>query len=266
MTTQMGSTVTVERDAGVATVRLSAPDTRNALTNTLKTELRDRLEEVATDGDLRAVVLTASGPAFSVGQDLGEHAEALRDDPVVAMQTIPEHYSRITTALATMPKPVVAAINGACVGAGLGFALACDIRVAVAGAKFATAFAGIGFGGDSGLSATLARSVGTSRATELLMLGETFTAEQALEWGLVRQVVEPADLDDTVREVARRLAAGPTRAFAEIKQAIAVGAVAALAEVLDHEAAAQTRLASTDDHRAAVEAFLSKQKPIFRGR
>ena len=124
-----------------------------------------------------------------------------------------------------MPKPVVAAINGACVGAGLGFALACDLRVAAAGATFATAFAAIGLTADSGLSATLARSVGAARAAELLLLGESFTAEQAAEWGLVRAVVPAEQVLDAALELARTLAAGPTAAYAEIKQALALGAV-----------------------------------------
>ena len=180
--------VTIERDGAVATVRLHRPDRRNALTTELRVALRDALESVGADPDVRAVVLASSGKAFCVGQDLGEHAQALRADPSTALDMIPDEYNRIALALAGMPKPVVAAINGVCVGAGLGFALACDLRVAVAGTKFATAFAGIGFGGDSGLSATLAHCVGASRATELLMLGDTFTAEQAQQWGMVRAV------------------------------------------------------------------------------
>lgn len=269
MTSADDAGVLIERDGdggSVAIVRLNRPENRNALTTELKVALRDRLEEVAADDTVRAVVLAASGRAFCVGQDLREHAEALRDDPVVAMRTVPEHYSPIAAALATMPKPTIAAVGGACVGAGLGFALACDLRVAAAGVTFATAFAGIGFGGDSGLSATLAHAVGASRATELLMLGEPFTAEQAHEWGLVREVVAADDLDATARALAARLAAGPTRAFAEIKEAIALGTVSPLVTVLEHEGEAQTRLATTADHQHAVAAFLAKEKPTFTGR
>lgn len=258
--------VRLERDGAVATVRLNRPDTRNALTTELKVALRDSLEEVAADTAVRAVVLASSGPAFCVGQDLGEHAEALRADPTTALDTVPEHYSRIAAALAGMAKPVVAAINGACVGAGLGFALACDLRIAVAGTTFATAFAGIGFAGDSGLSASLPHAVGVARATELMMLGEPFTAEQARDWGIVREIVAAEDLDVSAHALATRLAAGPTRAFAEMKEAIALGAVSPLATVLEHEGAAQARLGTTEDHRLAVDAFLAKQRPEFGGR
>lgn len=250
----------------VTVVRLNRPESRNALTTELKEALRDALEEVADDPGVRAVVLAASGPAFCVGQDLREHAEALHGPSAAALSTVPEHYNRIATALATMPKPVVAAVDGACVGAGLGFALACDLRVAAAGTPFATAFAGIGLGGDSGLSATLAHAVGASRATELLMLGEPFTAEEARDWGLVREVVAPGEVDDAAVALAERLAAGPTLAYAAIKRAIALGIVSPLREVLEHEAAAQARLGSTEDHRTAVDAFLAKEKPTFSGR
>ncbi|GLZ46354.1 putative enoyl-CoA hydratase/isomerase [Actinomycetospora sp. NBRC 106375] len=258
--------VTRDDQAAVAVVRMNRPDRRNALTTELKVALRDALEDVARDESVRAVVLAAAGSAFCVGQDLGEHAETLRSGDPDAMRTVPEHYNRITSALATMPKPAIAAVGGTCVGAGLGFALACDLRLAAAGVRFATAFAGIGFGGDSGLSATLAHAVGASRATDLLMLGDTFTAEQARDWGVVREVVGGEELDDKALALARRLASGPTAAYAEIKTAIALGTVSSLPSVLEHEGAAQSRLAKTQDHRNAVEAFLAKEKPTFIGK
>jgi 2-(1,2-epoxy-1,2-dihydrophenyl)acetyl-CoA isomerase len=151
------------------------------------------------------------------------------------------------------------------VGAGLGFALACDLRVAAETAVFATAFAGIGLSADSGLSATLVHALGASRATELLLLGESFTAEQAAERGLVRAVVPADRVLPTALELARKLAAGPTAAYAEIKKAIAFGAVSPLEDVLAAEGAAQARLGLTRDHAAAVEAFLAKQRPTFEG-
>lgn len=271
MSTAAGPPVLVDADgeAAVTTIRLNRPENRNALTVELKVALRDALEAVADDPSVRAVVLASSGKAFCVGQDLREHAEALRsgEDGAIgadALSTVPEHYNRIAAALGSMRKPVVAAINGTAVGAGLGFALACDLRVAAPGVKFATAFAGIGFGGDSGLSGTLAHCVGSSRATELLMLGETFTAEQARDWGIVKEIAD--DPDEAALALARRLANGPTLAFAEIKAAVAMGTVSSLRDVLDHEASAQARLGATEDHRGAVDAFLAKQQPTFQGR
>jgi len=187
-------------------------------------------------------------------------------DATAAPDTVERHYNPIVRGLAEMPKPVVAALNGACVGAGLGFALACDLRIAAAGTRFATAFAAIGLAADSGLSASLAHCLGAARAAELLLLGEPFTAEQAAQWGLVRAVVPVEEVLPAALGLAARLAAGPTLAYAEIKRALRVAATAPLADVLAHEAAAQARLVRTADHAGAVEDFLAKRRPTFAGR
>lgn len=255
-----------ETDPAVAVLTLNRPDRYNALTLEVKEALLPAVTEVADDASVRAVVLTGAGKAFCVGQDLGEHAANLESDPATSFETVTRHYNPIVTALAGAPKPVIAAVNGPCVGAGLGFALAADLRIAAAGLKFATAFTGIGLTADSGLSASLAHAVGVARATELLLLGEQFTAEDARAWGLVRDVVPAEDVLGSALELARRLAAGPTAAYAEVKAAVRFGAVNELPEVLAHEAAAQTRLASTRDHRQAVADFLAKKKPTFEGR
>ncbi|MQA60677.1 MAG: enoyl-CoA hydratase [Actinophytocola sp.] len=257
--------VLVTRDNSVATVTLNRPDRHNGLTAEMKDQLVEALADVADDTSVRAVVLTGAGKAFCVGQDLAEHAEALNADAGTAFDTIAAHYNPIVTALATMPKPVIAAINGACVGAGLGFALACDLRMASAGVKFGTAFTAIGLTCDSGLSASLVRAVGAARAGELVLLGETFTAAQALEWGLVGRVVEPEELAAMAGELAAKLAAGPTAAYAEAKQALARAHQPPLDDVLRAEGAAQARLGLTHDHRSAVDAFLAKQQPQFTG-
>ncbi|HLU55296.1 MAG TPA: enoyl-CoA hydratase-related protein [Pseudonocardia sp.] len=258
--------VGLDRDGAVAVLRLQRPARYNALTLELKNGLLARLGELGRAEDVRALVLTGSGRAFCVGQDLGEHAEALQRDPATAFATVTEHYNPIVQGLVNLPFPVVAAINGACVGAGLGFALACDLRVAAAGASFSTAFTGIGLTADSGLSASLAHAVGVPRALELLLLGESFTAEQARDWGLVRAVVPAEEVLPTAMELAQRLAAGPTRAYAEVRRAVRFGATAPLPDVLAAEAAAQARLATTSDHAGAVAAFLEKRRPTFEGR
>ena len=185
MTTDDQGVLLVSLDGAVATITLNRPDRGNGLTTELKERLLDALAKVGDDPSVRAVVLSGSGRAFCVGQDLGEHADALRSDASTAFETVERHYNPIVTLLAGMPKPVIAAINGACVGAGLGFALACDLRIAADTAKFGTAFTGIGLTCDSGLSATLALAVGAARASELVLLGDPFSAEQALAWGLV---------------------------------------------------------------------------------
>jgi 2-(1,2-epoxy-1,2-dihydrophenyl)acetyl-CoA isomerase len=263
--------VAVSRRGAVATVTLNRPERHNGLTRPLKQQLRDRLAEVAADTSVRAVVLTGAGRSFCVGQDLAEHAEALRGDDSSApdehhaLDTVEEHYNPIVRSLITMPKPVVAAINGTCVGAGLGFAMACDLRVAVAGARFATAFTAIGLTMDSGLSATLGRAVGAARASELVLLGDGFDAETAASWGLVGQVASSDAFQSTVADLADRLAAGPTLAYAAAKAALAAAWNPPIDEVLAAEAIAQAALGRTADHRRAVEAFLAKAKPTFSG-
>ncbi len=254
--------VLVERAEGVATLTLTGP----SLTAQAKDALRTQLQDVAADSAIRAVVLTGSGKIFCAGQDLGEHARALESGSAAAFETLARDYEPIVTTLLMMPKPVVAAVNGTCVGAGLSLALACDLRLARSTATFATAFTAIGLSFDSGLSATLARAIGTARASELMLLGSRISAETALAWGLVGTVVEEADWDGTVREVAGRLATGPTQAYVAVKRAIAAAWSASLPDVFDAERAAQIDLGGTADHRAAVAAFLAKRRPTFDGR
>jgi 2-(1,2-epoxy-1,2-dihydrophenyl)acetyl-CoA isomerase len=169
-------------------------------------------------------------------------------------------------ALAGLRVPVVVGINGACAGAGLGIALAGDLRVAAAGAKFTTAFAGVGLSSDSGLASRLVHAVGGSRAAELLLTPDPFTAETAAQWGLVHRVVEPEQVLPEARALAERLAAGPTAAFRAIKTVLATAATDSLEDTLALEAELQSELGTTADHREAVEAFLEKRAPKFTGR
>ncbi|WP_237110684.1 enoyl-CoA hydratase/isomerase family protein [Nonomuraea sp. MG754425] len=261
-----GPPVVVERDGAVAVVTLNRPERRNALDGKTKTALRGALEDAAGDGAVRAVLLTGAGRAFCAGQDLAEHAAALRADPAHAFDTVEEDYAPVVRLLATMDKPVVAAVNGTCVGAGLAVALACDLRVLAEDAVLATAFGAIGLTCDSGLSATLTRSVGESRARELVLLGEPFGARQAVEWGISGQVLPPEEVGAAGRALAARLAAGPTAAYAESKRLIAQAWERGLGATLAAEAQAQARLGLSADHAAAVEAFLAKRKPVFEGR
>jgi len=256
----------IERAGAVATITLNRPDRGNALTTTMKSELLDALTHAGADAGVRAVVLTGAGNAFCAGQDLAEHTAALDHDPASAFVTIERHYAPIVVMLTTMPKPVLAAINGTCVGAGLALALACDLRIAAAGARLATAFTAIGLTCDSALSATLVRAVGAARASELILLGEPFTAEQAAEWGVVSRVVDAAELAGAAAELGARLAAGPTLSYAESKRLISAAVQPPLGDVLAAEAAAQSRLGQSRDHADAVAAFLAKRKPEFHGR
>lgn len=254
--------VTTERGDAVATITIRTA----ALTRAAKEALVNAVTRAAGDPDVRAILLTGAGRVFCAGQELGEHAAALEDDPDTAFATLDEHYGPIVRALVDAAKPVVVAINGTCAGAGLSLALAGDIRICADTAKFTTAFTGIGLTFDSGLSATLARAVGTARASELVLLAEPFTAEQAREWGIVGRVVPTDELADEAAALAGRLAAGPTLAYAAAKRAIRDAWAAPLDLAMTAEGEAQRRLGLTADHRNAVASFLAKERPTFEGR
>jgi 2-(1,2-epoxy-1,2-dihydrophenyl)acetyl-CoA isomerase len=260
--TAMSETVTRDDADGVATLTLQRP----GLTHESRRDLLAAVEGIAADGSVRALLLTGSGRAFCVGQDLGQHVEALRGNAALSLSVVEDEYNPLIRALEALRIPLVVGINGACAGAGLGIALAGDLRVAAAGAKFTTAFTGIGLGSDSALAWRLAHSVGASRAAELLLLPDPFPAETALQWGLVHRVVEADHVLDESRALAGRLAAGPTAAYAAVKQVLSAAATDGLEDTLGREATLQVQLGRTADHTEAVEAFLAKRAPRFTGR
>ncbi|MCV2491206.1 enoyl-CoA hydratase-related protein [Geodermatophilus sp. YIM 151500] len=259
--TTTGELVTRDDAAGVATLTLQRP----GLSHASRRELLDRVREVAEDDAVRAVLLTGTGRAFCVGQDLAEHVAELRAGGGDALSVVEEEYNPLVLALADLRVPVVVGINGACAGAGLGLALAGDLRVAAAGAKFTTAFTGVGLGSDSALAYRLVHAVGASRAAELLLLPEPFPAETAAAWGLVHRVVAPEQVLAEAEALAARLAAGPTAAHRAVKTVLAAAATDSLRETLAREARLQTELGRTADHREAVEAFVAKRAPSFVG-
>jgi 2-(1,2-epoxy-1,2-dihydrophenyl)acetyl-CoA isomerase len=265
----MADCVLYEVSDGLATVTLNRPGAMNALDTATKDALRDALQEAGGDPAVRAVLLTATGKAFCVGQDLKEHMATLAagapgDERL--MSTVERHYNPIAAAIATMPKPVVAGVNGVAAGAGAGFAFAADYRVVAEGASFTTAFAGVALTADSGVSWTLPRLVGPARAADLLLFPRSISAQQALEWGIAQQVVPAAELPAAALTVARRLAAGPTVAYAAIKESLAYAAGHTLEETLVKEAELQERAGTSEDHRIAVEAFVQKEEPRYVGR
>ena len=263
----MSDTVQYDLSEGVATVTLNRPDAMNALNTELKVALRDTLAAAAEDDAVRAVLLTGTGRAFCVGQDLAEHAQNLRGDLDAVWSTVPEHYTPIATTLATMPKPVVAAVNGVAAGAGAAFAFACDFRVVADTASFTMAFSAVGLAADSGSSWTLPRLVGMAKAKELLLLQPSkITSAQALELGLATEVVPAEEVPARARELAVRLAAGPTVAYGAIRRSLAYSAGHDIDASLDFERQMMELTGSTTDHRRAVGAFLGKETPTFEGR
>lgn len=250
-------------DGSVAVVTLNRPEAMNGLDTATKIALRDHLRTAADDPGVRAVVLTGSGRAFCVGQDLKEHAAALAAGGPGLGQTVLDHYNPIVTTLLTMAKPVVAAVNGVAAGAGASFAFACDLRIVADTAGFNLAFAGVGLSCDSGSSWTLPRLVGWAKARELLLMPRTVPAAEALELGLATEVVPAAEALPRALEIAHTLAAGPTLAYAAIRSALDHSATHPVAESLAFEAELMDQTGATQDHRDAVEAFLTKQEPRF---
>ena len=262
----MSEVLLVERADAVATITLNRPESMNSLSVDLKLALRAALEDVAADQAVRAVVLTGAGRGFCVGQDLREHVALLEANDPSPLSTVTDHYNPVVTALAQMPKPVIAAVNGMAAGAGAGLAFACDFRIAATTSGFLIAFANVGLALDSGVSWTLPRLIGSARATALCLLAEPVTAQAALEMGMVNAVVEPDHLAAAAHELAARLAAGPTAAYAAIKAGIAYAATADLRDALAEEARLQVEMGHTTDHRTSTAAFIAKEKPTFVGR
>jgi 2-(1,2-epoxy-1,2-dihydrophenyl)acetyl-CoA isomerase len=250
---------------GIRTVTINRPDAHNSLNRELRLELRDAFSAAAADsspaGPVRVVVLRASGKAFCAGQDLKEQLEESRSG--VDTDKVVTEYNPMMDALLSIPVPVIAAVQGAAAGAGWGIAMACDLRVVARTAVFKGAFSGVGLASDCGLSRSLADAVGQTRALELLLLDEPVSAEDAGSLGIVTSVVAPDELEASVEKLATRFAHGPTGSYREIKAL--VRDTQAVSDRADEEAAAQGRLFRTDDHVEAVQAFVEKRAPRFRG-
>ncbi len=263
----MSETVRYDVSEGVGTITLNRPDSMNGLDVATKEALLAAVTEAAADTSVRCVVLTGSGRAFCVGQDLKEHIQILQSsDSASLFRTVEEHYNPIVTALATMPKPVVAGVNGVAAGAGASLAFACDFRVLTRSAGFNLAFAGVALSCDTGSSWTLQRIVGRARALELLYFPRTIDSEESLELGLATKVVDQDEFEADVATLARRLAAGPTVSYGAIRRSVEFSAGHDLAQSLEFEAAMMTLTGDTEDHRNAVASFVNKEKPTFTGR
>jgi 2-(1,2-epoxy-1,2-dihydrophenyl)acetyl-CoA isomerase len=251
--------VEVSRDGGVQTITLNRPEKLNAFTVSLHGELHEALEE-ARDPVVRAVVITGAGRGFSAGQDLTAFGES---GDVAAMLRVTYHVT--VRAIHSLEKPVLAAVNGVCAGAGLSLACACDIRLASDAAFFVPGFVGIGLIPDSGGTYFLQRLLGTPRAFEWMTSNRRLTAAEAHAWGLVDEVVEADAFPARVAERAAELAAGPTRAIARTKRLFDEAATSTLEEQLEREAGAQSEMAQSADFREGVTAFGEKREARFSG-
>ncbi len=252
---------------GVGTITLNRPDAMNSLNIATKEALLEAVTSAAEDPEVRCVVLTGTGRAFCVGQDLKEHVELLNSGSTEALfTTVEKHYNPIVTAIAEMPKPVIAALNGVAAGAGASLAFACDLRILASTAGFNLAFPGVALSCDTGASWTLQRLVGRAKAIELLYFPSTIPADEALSLGLATRVVPEEELVSEVTALASKLASGPTLSYASMRQSVNYASSHDLASSLAFEGEKMNFTGATADHRRAVAAFLAKEKPAFEGR
>jgi 2-(1,2-epoxy-1,2-dihydrophenyl)acetyl-CoA isomerase len=253
--------VETSRDGGVLTITLNRPDVLNAFTAEMHRQLVGAFKE-ARGEDVRAVVITGAGRGFCVGQDLNEFGEAARD----IAGRLRTNYHPTIRAVRELEKPVIAAVNGPAAGAGLSFACACDLRVAAESATFVPAFINIGLVPDMGGTFFVTRLLGSPRAFEWMTSGRRLKAPEALEWGLVSEVVPDDRLTARAAEWAAQLAAMPTRGIGMSKRLFDSADRATLEEQLEREAELQAAATQTDDFREGVDAFLQKREPRFEGR
>ena len=258
---------------GVATLTMNRPEARNALSAAMSAGLEEAIPRLAEDSNVRVVVLTGAGGAFCAGGDVKGFARSGSGRPrsggagpsfeqrVAGLRAATE----IVRCLHEMPKPTLAAIPGPAAGGGLSLALACDIRIAAASAKFTTAFAKLGLSGDYGGSFFLPRLVGAAKARELYFTAELIDAREAERIGLVNHVYADADFAAAVDAWKSRLADLPTTALGYMKRNLNAADCGALGDVLDTEAEHMTRTFDTEDHRDAARAFVDKRQPKFRG-
>jgi 2-(1,2-epoxy-1,2-dihydrophenyl)acetyl-CoA isomerase len=250
---------------GIAWLTLNRPDRLNAFSPAMLTALGESLQRLGGEPSVGAVVITGAGRGFCAGGDV-------KTMPSRAAQGFEERVEglrrmhQLPLLLRTMPKVVIAMVNGPAVGAGLGLAMACDLRVAGRSARFGTGFAGVGYSGDFGGSWTLTRLVGTAKARELYFLGGIIDAEMAQSLGLVNRVVEDETLRDETAALARRIADGPRIAYGYMKRNLFAAETEPFAAVLEMEAVHQARTAMTEDHLEASRAFAEKRRPVFKGR
>jgi 2-(1,2-epoxy-1,2-dihydrophenyl)acetyl-CoA isomerase len=253
------------REDGIAWLTLNRPDRLNAFSPAMLLGLGEALQRLGTDAGVGAIIVTGAGRGFCAGGDVKTMASRASEGFEERVEGL-RRMHQLPMLLRTIPKIVIAMVNGPAVGAGLGLAMACDLRVAGRSARFGTGFAGVGYSADFGGSWTLTRLVGTAKARELYFLGDIIDSATAASLGLVNRVVEDEELQRETATLARRIAMGPRVAYGYMKRNLFAAETEPFAAVLETEAVHQARTAMTADHLEASLAFVEKRRPVFKGR
>ncbi len=259
----MSDFIRFEKYDGVGVITLNRPDKYNAFVREMALAMQQRLDECATGGSIRAVLITGSGKAFCAGQDL---AEAIDPEGPELTKIVSEHYNPVIRKIRALELPVVAAVNGVAAGAGANIALACDVVVAAQSASFIQAFSKIGLIPDSGGTFTLPRLVGWQKASALMMLGDKVGAEEAEKMGMIYKVFPDEGFAENAMALAAKLAKMPTYGLALTKKALNRSAGNTLEEQLELEDRYQTLAGKSYDYEEGVRAFLEKRRPEFKGK
>jgi 2-(1,2-epoxy-1,2-dihydrophenyl)acetyl-CoA isomerase len=262
----MYQTIVLEKINGVANLTLNRPDRLNSFNVQMHEELQSALDDIATDGETRCVVLTGAGRGFCAGQDLGDRAVSADQAAPDLGMSVEKFYNPLIRRITNLKMPVICALNGVAAGAGASVVMACDIVIAAKSASFILSFAKVGLVPDSGSSWHFARAIGLPRAKAMAMLGNKVKAEQAEQWGLIYQVVEDEELHSTSMELGNHLAKQPTEALANIKELVHTAFDYSLNEQLERERKAMQHLGRSDDYREGVASFMEKREPNFKGK
>jgi 2-(1,2-epoxy-1,2-dihydrophenyl)acetyl-CoA isomerase len=251
---------------GFATLTFNRPERLNALSPEMIAQSIAAVEKFATDPEIGCIVVTGAERGFCAGGDVTAMSAGAYASLTFERRLDRQRAShRLSGLLYSIPKITIAAVNGAAAGAGLSIALACDLRIASDKAKFTTAFAKVGFGGDFGITWPLTRMLGESKAKELLLLSDVLTAPQALELGLVNRVVPHEQFMSAVSELATRIAKGPHVSYRYMKENVRLASTQDYQSLLDREAVTHLRCGETEDHREGAKAFVEKREPRFKG-
>ncbi len=261
----MYQTIVVKKANGVVSLTLNRPERLNSFNVQMHEELQLALDDIASDGETRCLLLTGAGRGFCAGQDLSDRTVSSDDERPNLGESVEKFYNPLIRRLTNLKMPVVCALNGVAAGAGASVVMACDIVLAARSSSFILSFAKVGLVPDSGSSWHLARAIGLPRAKAMAMLGTKIKAEKAEQWGLVYQVVDDDALGNEANELANYLAKQPTEALANIKELVHTSFDHSLNEQLEREQKAMQHLGKSDNYKEGVAAFMQKRDPVFKG-